>query len=210
MVSRVAASGEIRIAQVSDGEETEAGPMLSDGTGGIWLGLRPDGLRRVDRNGVATMPPEAARLQKGSVWSLARDHQGNLWVGQVGTVTRFDSTGARHSPPLDGAPPGPCACCSRPRQHALGRVVRRQVGPVPRWAPAAHHHARRPVRRCPLRHRPGPARPALAHGQPRRVGRAPQPGGFGARWPRKPGGWRDAGQRSGRARGERRLPGRLA
>jgi signal transduction histidine kinase/ligand-binding sensor domain-containing protein len=106
-VSRVSAAGDIRIARTSDGEVSEAGPMLPDGTGGIWLGLRPDGLRRVDQQGGVTVPPEAARLQKGAVWSLARDADGFLWVGQVGTVTRFDASGAHTFGTAAGVPTGP-------------------------------------------------------------------------------------------------------
>lgn len=107
VVSRVAADGRIRVARVFDGEGAAAGPMLPDGSGGIWLGLRPDGLRRVNRDGVVTVPPEAALLPTGPVWSLVRAGDGSLWAGQVGTITRLDASEARTFAAADGVPPGP-------------------------------------------------------------------------------------------------------
>jgi signal transduction histidine kinase/ligand-binding sensor domain-containing protein len=106
-VSRVSADGDVLIARVGDDGVSQAGPMLADGAGGIWLGRRPHGLTRVDQQGRVTVPPEAQALEKGPVWSLARDAAGRLWVGQVGTATRFDASGARTFGAADGVPSGP-------------------------------------------------------------------------------------------------------
>jgi signal transduction histidine kinase/ligand-binding sensor domain-containing protein len=107
MVSRVAPDGRALVAYTTDEERYTAGPMLSDGAGGIWLGMRPDGLRRVSREGVVSVPPEASRLAEVPVWSIAHGAQGGLWVGQVGTVTLFSGAQARTFGAADGVPPGP-------------------------------------------------------------------------------------------------------
>jgi signal transduction histidine kinase/ligand-binding sensor domain-containing protein len=107
MVSRVAPDGTVRVARVYEGEEVGVGPMLPDGAGGIWLGLRPGGLRRVDRDGVVTVPPESSLLPTAPVWSLVRAGDGSLWVGQVGALTRLDAAGATTFTTADGVPPGP-------------------------------------------------------------------------------------------------------
>lgn len=85
--------------------------LLEDGEGGLWMVNKEEGLvryRATARGGASRFAPErfprAADPTPASLWSLARDRSGQLWLGGSGALFRFDPAAPR---PRDGP------CCQR-------------------------------------------------------------------------------------------------
>ena len=67
--------------------------LVPDGQGGLWLGGGCSGLVRWRAGAVQVYRPPALGLGSFCVRGLLRDRAGNLWIGEVGRLSRLDAAG---------------------------------------------------------------------------------------------------------------------
>jgi signal transduction histidine kinase/ligand-binding sensor domain-containing protein len=67
--------------------------LVPDGKGGLWLGGGCSGLVRWRLGEVRTYRPPALGLESFCARGLLRDRAGNLWIGEVGRMSRLDTAG---------------------------------------------------------------------------------------------------------------------
>jgi hypothetical protein len=86
--------------------------VLSDGSGGLWIGTDP-GLYRWTASGTRCSQTDAGLLS-ARIRDLAYATDGSLWIGALGGVTVFkDGRAARHFTPKDGLASADVRCVRR-------------------------------------------------------------------------------------------------
>lgn len=96
------------LEQWSWSEKTRPGPItpfLEDASGRVWIGAEGKVLRSEPDGSLREFGAELG-LPEADVWSLAQTADGDLWVGQVGTVSRWSGEAFEVFDEGDGVPLG--------------------------------------------------------------------------------------------------------